>query len=408
MLRWLSDRPTGQLLTRLAGEDRPISHQLLDELPARAEVHHLRHILVHAGVLTERTEYLDRIGPWLNQQLSQCPPSHAQIVQPFARWFLLHRARRNARVRGYTPQAGYKLRSHILAILEFLAWLDARGVDLTTAGQTDIDAWLATGPNSRRYRVRGFLTWARQRGIAGELAIPGRVAQSGPLRPLPDDEVWTQLRRCLHDTAIPLDVRVAGALTLLFGTTLTRLVRLHIHAVTIGERQVHLRLGRAPLLLPPVDQLVTDLARAPVDSSGFSGCFGHGRLLFPGRAPGHPIRAPALQNRLIRHGITPTPGRHAAILALASDLPAPRRRRPARRLIQDRDPLGRPHRRGLERLHRRPRRADRAIASPTTHPASNAACNTRTTVTTTTVARHSHRAASHKDPPAASTRHHTV
>jgi len=109
--------------------------------------------------------------------------------------------------------------------------------------------------------------------------------------------VWTQLRRCLHESAIPLDVRVAGALILLFGTTLTRL---DIHAVTIGKRQVQLRLNRAPLLLPPpVDQLVTDLARAPVDSSGFSGCFGPGRLLFPGRAPGHPIRAPALRNRLI-------------------------------------------------------------------------------------------------------------
>jgi hypothetical protein len=37
--------------------------------------------------------------------------------------------------------------------------------------QTDIDAWPATGHKSRRYRVRGFLAWPRQRGTAGELTL---------------------------------------------------------------------------------------------------------------------------------------------------------------------------------------------------------------------------------------------
>jgi hypothetical protein len=323
LLRWLSDRPAGQLLQRLAADGRPISHRLLDDLPPRAEVHYLRHILVHAGVLPERVEYLDRIGPWLAQRLAQCPPSHAQLVRPFARWFLLHRARRTAQARGYTPQASYKLRSHLLAVLEFLAWLDSQGLDLRTASQADIDAWLTTGPPSRRYRVRGFLRWARQRGTAGELSIPGRPAQYQPLRPLPDDEVWAQLRRCLHDTNIPLGVRVAGALILLFGTSVTRLVRLSVDAVIVGDGQVHLRLGRAPLLLPPpVDELVTGLAQAPVEHSTFAASFHPSRLLFPGRAPGHPIR-PALRARLVRRGIAPRPGRHAAILAMTADLPTP-------------------------------------------------------------------------------------
>jgi hypothetical protein len=315
LLRWLSDRPTGQLLRRLAAEARPISHRLLDDLLARAEVHYLRRILVRAGILP---------GPWLDQRLAQCLPGHAQLVRPFARWFLLHRAGRTAQARGYTPQASYKLRSHLLAVREFLAWLDSRGLDLRTASQADIDAWLTTGPKSRRYRVRGFLDRARQRGSAGELSIPGRSARYQPLRPLPDDQVWTQLRRCLHDPNVPLDVRVAGALILLFGTTVTRLVRLNVDAVVVGDGQVHLRLGRAPLLLPPpVDELATGLAQAPVEHSAFAEPFGPSRRLFPGRAPGHPIRAPALRARLARNGITPVPGRHAAILALVTDLPTP-------------------------------------------------------------------------------------
>jgi hypothetical protein len=176
-----------------------------------------------------------------------------------------------------------------------------------------------------RSHVEGrFLDWARQRGTAGELSIPGRTAQYQPLRPPPDDEVWAQLRRCLHDPNIPLDVRVAGALILLFGTTVTRLVRLNVDAVVVGDGQVHLRLGRAPLLLPPpVDELVTSLAQAPVEHSAFADSLQVSRLLFSGRAPGQPIRAPALRARLARYGITPVPGRHAAILAMTADLPTP-------------------------------------------------------------------------------------
>jgi len=68
---------------------------------------------------------------------------------------------------------------------------------------------------------------------------------------------------------------------------------------------------------------VAALTRAPVDSSAFTRSFPPSRLLFPGRAPGRPIRVATLRNRLVRHRITPTPGRHAAILTLTGDLPTP-------------------------------------------------------------------------------------
>lgn len=47
------------------------------------------------------------------------------------------------------------------------------------------------------------------------------------------------------------------------------------------------------------------------------------RWLFPGRVPGQPVFAHALTTRLNRYGISTRPARNGALMALASDLPAP-------------------------------------------------------------------------------------
>jgi hypothetical protein len=83
------------------------------------------------------------------------------------------------------------IKANAVAAAEFLQWLDLRDRTLETLTQHDIDEWFASGPPGR-IRARGLLTWASK-------------------------QRWAQLRHCLHDTDLPLDVRVAGALTLLSG-----------------------------------------------------------------------------------------------------------------------------------------------------------------------------------------------
>jgi len=77
VLDWVSRRSGAQLVADLAVRARgePVRYQLLDTYPQTLALHHLRGLLVHAGLLPEREEYLDRIEPWLDQLLASCPPT---------------------------------------------------------------------------------------------------------------------------------------------------------------------------------------------------------------------------------------------------------------------------------------------------------------------------------------------
>lgn len=69
MISWCRRSPTARLLARLAAENQPLTHSLLDELPQDPGLHFARQVLVHTGVLPERAEYLERIGPWIDKTL---------------------------------------------------------------------------------------------------------------------------------------------------------------------------------------------------------------------------------------------------------------------------------------------------------------------------------------------------
>jgi hypothetical protein len=50
-------------------------------------------MLVHTGVLPERTEYLERIGPWLECLLAEEEPEDSSVIRAHAQWDVLRRAR---------------------------------------------------------------------------------------------------------------------------------------------------------------------------------------------------------------------------------------------------------------------------------------------------------------------------
>ncbi len=54
VLVWLGRSRAARLLTHLTATGEPISHELLDTLPADNDVHYVRHILVRTGVLPQR------------------------------------------------------------------------------------------------------------------------------------------------------------------------------------------------------------------------------------------------------------------------------------------------------------------------------------------------------------------
>lgn len=162
----------------------------------------MRDLLVQAGVLPPRDEYLERIEPWLGEVLAGRPAHHAALVRPYATWHVLRRSRGRGT---FTMSAAGWARGRILAALAFLAWLDDRGTTLGAATQADVDDWLH-GATRYRYLLRDFLTWASARRLAGEITVPALPrSELGGL--ITEDSRWELLSRCLRDPGLPLGVR---------------------------------------------------------------------------------------------------------------------------------------------------------------------------------------------------------
>jgi hypothetical protein len=273
-------------------------------------------MLVEAGVLPARDEYLKRIEPWLGEVLAGRPAQHTAVVRAYATWHVLRRARRRSRGRGaFTMSAAGWARGRILVALAFLAWLDDRGTTLGAATQADVDDWLH-GASQQRYLLRDFLIWASARRLAGQVTVPG-LPRSELTGLITEDSRRELLSRCLRDPGIPLDVRTAGALLLLCGQFVSRLTRLTAADIEQHGPDTCLCLETVPVLLTP---RIAALVRAQLDAAPVPRCPGP-RPHFPGRWPARPVAPQTLTHRLRQHGIEPRQARNSALAAWASDLP---------------------------------------------------------------------------------------
>jgi len=172
--------------------------------------------------------------------------------------------------------------------------------------------------------VRYFLKWTHQRGLSRKLVVP-TIPRQQPAKLLDDDERWRLLQRCLTDTALPVDVRAAGALTLLFGLPTERIRHLTADQLSRQGKHTYLTAGRRPALLPPrLASLLQNLATKPEPQRRLSVHADRraAQWLFPGLVPGQPIANHALTTRLSRHDINVRISRNGALAALAADLPA--------------------------------------------------------------------------------------
>ncbi|UGQ60390.1 MULTISPECIES: hypothetical protein [Rhodococcus] len=322
---WLRRRRGGAALLHqiaLRAHDEPITHQLLDSVPHSAALPRLRDLFVHAGILPDRTDLIERIGPWLDEILESHPAHHGELVRPFAHWHVLRRARRRARNRPVTDSAAAYARSQISLALDFLSWLDEHDTPLATATQADLDRWL-DGGSRYRYFLANFITWATTHHRCTDLVVPN--PHSGePSHILADDDRWAMLARCLHDETLPLHVRASGALVLLYGRTITSIADLTTSDIIDTDTDAYLRIGNGTVPLPPaLATLVHSLAddadgRAPFPRPGDTT-----RFLFQGRRIGKPTTPKVLARNLRTCGIDPRPARHAARAAWAREIPAP-------------------------------------------------------------------------------------
>jgi hypothetical protein len=203
-----------------------------------------------------------------------------------------------------------------------MSYLDDHSLNLGDLDQRTLDQWLATG-RSTRHTVRDFIIWAAQQRLAPPLSVPHRQA-IGPEQPLADDDRWQQLRRCIRDPEMPLRLRVAGALVLLYGHPVSRVAAMRPHQVEEDANGVYLVIGSHRALLPPaLGVLVVELRGSAPPASIFGSSASTSDWLFPGLVPGQHLADNYLVKLLNGAGIRTRTARNSALISLAADLPAP-------------------------------------------------------------------------------------
>ena len=133
-----------------------------------------------------------------------------------------------------------------------------------------------------------------------------------------------QLRTCLNDTSMPLDLRVAGVLVLVYGLPLSKIAYLTRDDITRHHGQTWLRHHGRQMLLPPrLAALIGPLALQPAPGTLLTRLAGPPSWLSPGNDPTRPTSHAHLRTGLCRHGITTHAARNTAVGAIATELPAP-------------------------------------------------------------------------------------
>jgi hypothetical protein len=169
-------------------------------------------------------------------------------------------------------------------------------------------------------RGRDFLTWAADRKHCPRLNIPGPQRRAG--NATSPSQRWELISRLLHDGTLDLTDRAAGSLLLLFGQHLSRTAIMTTSQITKRDHAVLVRFGQHEIPVPDsLGSILTQLIQTGRAHTG-TGSPATSPWLFPGGMPGQPITAARLGQRLRIIGIRALPGRRAALIDLAGQLPA--------------------------------------------------------------------------------------
>lgn len=320
-LNWLRKGAGAAVLADIGAGRADATHEALDEHPRPRAAGFLRQVLTAGGVLAPRDEEIARAEQWLAGLLESLDsPEHRRLVRAFATWQVMRRLRHNAQARPRHRTRTANARNSISEAARFLAWLSGRGTTLRQCRQADIDDWLAAVSASAAESTRGFLDWAARHGHCPAFAFRSRQRHAGPS--ISDSQRWEHATRLLRDDSIEPADRVAGCLVLLYGQNVTRIAALTASQVTRHDGDVHIRLGKHDIPVPPALGTILDTLITYGKPYTGTGTPATGKWLFPGLLPGQPITAGRLSARLNAIGIPVRAARRAALTGLAAQVPA--------------------------------------------------------------------------------------
>ncbi|MGP8206027.1 MAG: hypothetical protein ACLQVK_08225 [Acidimicrobiales bacterium] len=317
---WLRSAVAASILADVASGEMALSHDALDAHPNTRAAGFLRQLLVAHDVLPARDEALIALETWVTDQLRRVSdPSEGRLLRSYATWRVLRRARARAASRPRPRTATGYAKTNLLAAIAFLSWLAERGVKLGEVGQGDIDSWSVEG-GPAAHELADFLDWAVGRKLLAAVVLAGRHRQEGTA--MNPDTRWVIVDRLLHDDGVALTDRVAGCLVLLYAQQLSHIVALAADQVITADDGVYLQLGPAPAIIPePLGGLLVELATNGRSRTGV-GSPASSVWLFPGLHAGRPLHPSTLGQRLRRLDVPTMSARRAALMHLASKLPA--------------------------------------------------------------------------------------
>ena len=233
---------------------------------------------------------------------------------------MLRRLRGRLRGRHATHGQAAVARRSICAAAAFLDWLAARDLTLATCTQASLDEWMAAATFSQGGAAGHFVRRASSQRLT-RLDFPAS-RWGGPARVIDTEARLQQARWLLQDDDVRPEDRVAGLLVLLYAQQPAAISRLTLDHVQASGDQLHLMLGRDPVVVPePLASLILQVA-AVRRGHAVIGDRGSSPWLLPGGRPGQPISSYRLAERLHQIGIHPGPARSTALFQLATELPA--------------------------------------------------------------------------------------
>jgi len=195
----------------------------------------------------------------------------------------------------------------------FLDWITARGTRPADVTQADIDAFFTTRKVHEKQAIRSFLTWATETGRIPAADVP--VVRFAKGTAITQEQRIALVRRFALGDDLPLHMRAAACLLLLYAQPLSRIVRLTTSDVTRGDDgQVFLQFGTPPAPVPePFSAMLEELAAAGAGQD----------CLFPGRNPSQPRNYRAFYLALRKAGLPMRDTRTSALRDLVIRAPAP-------------------------------------------------------------------------------------
>jgi hypothetical protein len=317
---WMGRSPAVEVLAKIASGELDLSHDALDDLRQTAAIIHLRDLLMSVGLLPPRDPLIARIEGAITRRADELSEENSKALRSFGMWSVMRRARRKADLGRLTVNGAKSAVTEIHEAARFLSRLESEGKPLSGVTQADIDAWLSSGVKAR-YKIRGFLLWALRRRLCTGLIVPVLGAHETPNGVVDHEARWALARRLLHDETIDPGDRVAGALVVIYAQRLSYIARLTRADVVERDGEVFIRLGKEDVLMPePLGPLLRDLPwRRQI---GIAGMLHATEWLFPGRQAGRHQHPEYLRVRLSKLGIDCRAQRRAALLQLASQVPA--------------------------------------------------------------------------------------